>query len=262
MKDMDSQIDEVDKGVQDTGDEVAGVENTDESSAAATKPPVEKKQELTEERIAEIAAKVTSASRRAEPKEEKQLSPAELKQLLNPVEVTKETLQMFGIAEPTDQQVKAYQMFADMISKHNSSMLNLALEHRSRQFEGVLKPLNEYVTKAQQERYMNGFYEANPALKKFEKLVRVAASRVSPTRADGGELSMDEAYKAVADETKTLLKEFNIDVDSAGGDETEANLSAGGSAVPKMASLAGAGRSLGGSGSKGKTNNPDASIYD
>lgn len=227
-------------------------------------PPVEKKP-LTLDDIAELNAKLAAKlAQQSQPKPEpKQLSQEEIDKILNPVKIDAEFLKGLGIAEPTEQHLKAYQQFANMMTKHHSSLTQLMLENRMRELTSQAEPMYAFYQQQQAERQKQAFFTRHPTLNKFGKFVQFAASQVQPTKADGTEKSMEEAMDEIAENAKSLLKESGVDVDALGSEEDGESTTLGApkqTTVPRMASLQAGGRS-GSPSVKGGGNNPDADIY-
>lgn len=230
------------------------------------KPKVEK-QELTDERIAEIAARVSAKSnQRQEQREEPRLTQEEVDKLLNPVRVSREDMaEIMGIEDPVTISDKRLQKFQAMLSatvKNAASIGNVALEARMRKVMEQAGPMQEYYQQAQAKAQTDAFYERHENLKKYGRIVKAAASQVTATK----DMTVDQAMDAVAAMAKDMLKDAGIDPDAeVEGDENESGVtdkhSAGGTKpVPKMASLQKSGRS-GAPTKTGGGNNPDADIY-
>lgn len=198
-----------------------------------------------------------------------QLTPEQIKKLLNPVEITPEVLKGLGIAEPTEDQIKAYQAFTGMITKHMISVMNLREENLMRKITEYATPMERFYQEQAAQRERDSFYKEFPKLQKFDKFVKFAATQVKPTDERGREKSLAQVRKEVANYTKNLLKDAGVDLDASGDEEDNDNGSntthgapgSRGSGVPRMSSMQTGGRS-GGTNKGGGGNNPDADIYD
>jgi len=244
-----------------------GEEGTEGASQRQARQPA---QELTEEKIAELSARVTDRmlqqrQRAEQSQREQRMTPEQIEKLLNPVKITKEFLIAHGITDPTDQQVKMYQSMSDMQTKHHMSLMQVQLEALQRRMLSQAEPMFEFYQRQEAERNKADFFKDFPNLKKFSKFVQFAASTVQAVDANGNEKSLKTVKAEIASATKALLKESGVDLDAQEteeGEETATTLSAGGGAreVPRMTRMSSSGRS-GAPSAKGGSNNPDADIY-
>jgi len=224
--------------------------------------------ELTEEKIAELSARVTDRmlsqrAQREQSQRESRMTPEQIEKLLNPVKITKEFLIAHGIAEPTDQQVKMYQSMSDMQTKHHMSLMQVQLEALQRRMLAQAEPMFDYYQRQEAERNKEDFFKDYPKLRKFSKFVQFAASTVQATDANGNEKSLKAVKADIANATKALLKESGVDLDTLVLEEEETAATLGaetGNRVPQMTRMQGSGRS-GAPSAKGGSNNPDADIY-
>lgn len=186
-----------------------------------------------------------------------QLTPQQLREKLNPVEVSADTLKSFGFEAATPEQVAGFQSFSNSIVKNAVSIARIMIEQKTKEFEQALGPIYAEREQAQLANAKTSFYEANKDLAKYEKIVQVAASEVSPKKADGSFKSDKEIMTEVATLARTTLASYGITL------STPANLSASGAnRVPSPNRLSPNGRSGGdNNGQQGKANNPDADIY-
>jgi hypothetical protein len=219
-----------------------------------------------------LAVALETAIARASGKQDSgkpQLTPEQIKKLLNPIEITPEVLKGLGIAEPTEEQVKAYQAFTGMITKHMVSVMNLREENLMRKITEYATPMERFYQEQAAQRERDSFYKEFPKLQKFDKFVKFAATQVKPTDERGREKTLAQVRKEVANYTKNLLKDAGVDLDASGDEEDNDNGSntthgapeSRGSGVPRMSSMQTGGRS-GGTNKGGGGNNPDADIYD
>jgi len=250
------QVDKNAANQQDEGDVNA---SPAAQTTVAAKPAVAQPTE--EERIAKIAAAVVNAGRAPTQEQQQQvpeLTQAQIRQLLNPVEVTPDVLRAFGIENASPEQVAAYQQFANSIVRNASSVANLVIEQKLRESLSPYQPYVNFIEQQQAKQHVDTFYSKHGELQKYEKFVQLAAQSISPVKADKTMKSANEVYDEVASSVKAMLAEAGVTIASP-----SANPSAvvnKGSAVPRMASLASTGRSQGGQPS-GEQNNPDADIY-
>lgn len=189
------------------------------------------------------------------------LSPQQLKEILNPVEVSADTLKSFGFENASPEQVTGFQNFANAVVKNAVSIARVMIDQKSKQFESTIAPIAQNMEKAQLDQTKNDFYSANKDLVKYEKIVKLAAAEVNPQKADGSMKTKDEIFKEVAEATRTTLKGYGVVIN------TPANPGAGGNGnsgkqVPAPNKLSPSGRSGGDTnGQRGKPNDADADIY-
>lgn len=185
------------------------------------------------------------------------LSPQQLKEMLNPVEVSPATLQAMGFENPSNEQVAGFQNFANAVTKNAVSIARVMIQQARKEVEGIVAPLSQQHQQSQQDALKNSFYGSNKDLSKYEKIVAIAAKETSQFNLDGSEKSPEALMKEVADKARATLKEYGINLSAP------ANLgTAAGEQVPKPNRLSSVGRSGGDTnGQRGKPNNADADIY-
>lgn len=188
---------------------------------------------------------------------EKQMSPEEVRALLNPVIVTPEVLQSMGFSEVTPEQVKGFQNFANAIVKNSFSMTKVLLARKEQEFSGMLEPLMQERQQNRVSQTRQAFFTKYPSLSKYEKIVRSAAQEVQATNADGSERSQEDIFREVARSTVATLRSLNIQITK----QPQATPGAGGRKVPNPNKFSSPGRSGGDGAGVGKPNNPDADIY-
>lgn len=217
------------------------------------KPTVMK---LDAETIAALRAQ--GASSATVKKVEETLSPEQIRELLNPVEVKEDSIKMLLDPEATmPQKVKALQDLLNATVKNSTSITRLMMDRKEREFNSLLTPIMRARQEAELAQTKTEFYETNKDLLKYEKIVKQAATEVLPTNLDGSQKTKTQIFKEVGAKTRATLKEFGIDLKAANlGSEKKVTV------VPKPNKLSDSGRS-GGDNSKGKgsDNNPDADIY-
>lgn len=228
------------------GAEGAGAEGAAEGKATILK--------LDEETIAALRG---PRQAQAGPQEE-QISPAQIKQLLNPVEVTPEILA--GIRDEDPAKATAnLQNFANAIVKNAYSITKLMLERKEKQINAMLQPIMAQHEKMAVHQVRSEFYSKFGHLQKFDKIVKAAANEVSPTNANGSEKSKDQIFKEVAASTIATLKSLGVQVNSPNANPSAGAPNRGG--VPQPNKFGAPGRSGGGNNGKVHENNPDADIY-
>ena len=227
--------------------------------AAAAKTGV---QPSDDERIAKIATAVVAAAqpRQSAPAapQEPQLTDEQVRNLLNPIEVTPDLLRNFGIENASPEQVGAYQQFANGIVKNAVSVANLLVEQKLRENLAPYQPYVDFVANQQAQQHNSEFYKEHGDLQKYEKFVQLAAQQISPFKADKSMKSAKEVYTEVATSVRGMLAQAGVTLQSPSANPSA--VAKPGSAVPRMAALASTGRSQGGQPS-GEQNNPDADIY-
>lgn len=263
------QGEQVQQGAQDAGEQHERSEGSSEQSEGQgeqkqqQQAPKQSSEELMAAALDKLAARLT-------PKQEQQQAPQrqmtqeEINKLLNPVVITADMLKGLGIAEPSEEHVKAYQTLVGMITKHHNSLASLREEALMRKIGDYAAPMERFYQEQAATQQKQQFYKEFPKLEKFDKFVKFAASQVNP-RSESGEMkTVQQVKKEISEMTKSLLKEVGIDSDADTGENGgDANLGApvqNGNTVPRMASLSTGGRS-GGQQQKGAANNPDADIY-
>lgn len=220
---------------------------------------------LDPETIAELRAGLVPSDKK-ELEKVAELTPAQIRELLNPVELKEDFVTtLLNPDIPPAQKVQAFLAFANAIVKNATSITRLQMERKEREFNDRLNPMFRARDEEIQQRAHNDFYTQNADLKKYEKVVKVAASEITPYKEVGGkrvDKSPSEIYKEVADRTRATLKELGITISpanpGAGGGQSNGEVEK----VPLPNKLSTSGRSGGeASGAKGAANNPDADIY-
>lgn len=185
------------------------------------------------------------------------LTPEQI-EALRPVRVNAQMLQAIGFEEPTPEQIKGFQAMLDATVVHAAHVAAYVNEQRIQEQVQQFAPIvSRYQQQLQQEQTAS-FFKANADLEKYPRFVAAAASRVSPTKPDGSPKSYKEAADEVAALTRSMLAEVGITSSQANANPSAAPVQTG---VPSMPSLSGSGRSTSGSSGTGKSNNPDADIY-
>lgn len=249
--------------VKDKGDKTSGGDDDDNDDDSKDKDdPTERLTSALEQVIARTQNKAGEQRR--------QLSPEEIKKLLNPVEVSAEMLKSFGIAEPTEDQIKGYQAYTAAMVKHFNSIMQLREENLMRKISDYATPMEQFYQEQYARSQRDAFYKDYPKLQKFDKFVKFAASQVKPTDTQGREKTVKQVMKEVAKITNDLLAEAGVNLDANNDDDNDnddssTNLGApeqrNSTGVPRMASLSTGGRSGGNQNKGGGANNPDADIY-
>lgn len=239
--------------IGEAGDDAAAPAEGEQAAPQAPQAPAQTLK-LDPETIAALRAGLQPPTAPAAP--QSQLTPQQLKQMLNPVEVTPELLGTLGFTEATPEQVAGFQNFTNAIVKNAVSIARVMIDQKAKQFEETISPIAQQHQQAQVDQTRQSFYAAHKDLAPYEKIVKLAAMEVSPTRVDGSEKSQKEIFDEVAAQTRATLKSYNIHV-------TPANPGAPGrKVVPQPNKLSPSGRSGGDTnGQRGKPNNADADIY-
>src|SRR5690606_15832292 len=159
---------------------------------------------------------------------QKQLSPEEIKKILQPVEVTKETLMSLGFTEPTDAQVKGFQELMNAGSRHAAALTRALIAQAEQRVTSTLTPIQEYYLQQQQRETENQFFETFPSLKNYKTVVQAAANKVSAHDVNGNEKSVKQIYNEVARETVQMLKGLGVKIG-----RSSANPSTGRNGVPQ-----------------------------
>lgn len=190
--------------------------------------------------------------------QEEKMTPEQLRAAFNPVEVTEDTLKALGFAEPTREQVKGFQEFANATVKNAVSIARLLIQKETKRFEQAVVPLQGYYQEQQRNQAFQRFYTQHKDLAKFPQIVKIALNEVEPTNPDGSPMSEQQLFKAVAVASRKQLQNLGVKIN-----QPNANHSAGnGKPVPKANKFSSPGRSGGDQRSNNtRQNNPDADIY-
>lgn len=225
--------------------------------APAAKEPVIMK--LDAETLAALRQQAPAAP--AARQEPAKLTPQQLKEMLNPVEVTDEIVANMVHEDPAVRKL-TMQNFANATVKNAVSVARVLIKQARQEVEAALGPISQNMEKQQAEAQKGEFYTINKDLVKYEKIVGLAASEVSHLNADGTEKTKAQIFKEVADKTRVTLKGYGISLSpnaNPGAGPANGN---GNRQVPAPNRLSGSGRSGGdNNGQRGKGNNPDADIY-
>ena len=185
-----------------------------------------------------------------------QLTPQQLRAMLNPVEVTEDMLKSLGFEAPTPEQVKGFQQFSNAIVKNAYSLTKVMLQKKEEELMGLITPLLGGYQQAQQTQAKQAFFTKYPSLSKYERLVKAAAQDVQASNPDGSPKSQDQIFKEVAAATVATMRDLGISF------KPNANPGAGGrSAVPPPNKQSPSGRSGGVGQAGGKPNDADGDIY-
>lgn len=184
------------------------------------------------------------------------LTPQQLREKLNPVEVSADTLRSFGFENASPEQVEGFQNFANAVVKNAVSISRILIDQARKEVTEVLAPIHQEREQAQLASAKETFYSAHKDLAKYEKIVQVAAAEVSPTKPDGTLKTDREIMSEVATLARSTLKSYGVQL------STPANPGASGGAVPQPNKLSPNGRSGGdNNGQRGRPNDADADIY-
>lgn len=202
-----------------------------------------------------IAALRAQVAPQAAPSAPAGLDPAQIRAILNPVEITPDFVAKLSSEDPAVR-TQGFQELANMTVKNAVSIAKVLIQQEAAKFSDVLTPITRQHEEAQLSQTKNEFFGAYKDLARYDKIVKMAAAEVSPTKADGSSKSKQEIFKEVAEQTRSTLKSLGINLSQP------ANPGAGGNNVPKPNGVSPFGRSGGdNNGQLGKGNNPDADIY-
>lgn len=183
------------------------------------------------------------------------------RKMFNPVEVTPEVLQSLGFENPTPEQVKGFQGFANSVVKNAVSIAKVMIQRKEEEFQQMMGPLTEHYEKAQVAQTRSEFYGTFKHLEKYDKIVKAAAAEVNPKNADGSSKSKIQVFKEVAASTVATLKSLGVVVQTPNANHGAAGNNQQRQVPNPNRSGAPAGRSGGDNRQGGKPNNPDADIY-
>lgn len=191
--------------------------------------------------------------------QEEKLTPEQLKQMLNPVEVTPDLVAAIRDEDPVKSQ-QALQSFANAVVKNAYSIAKLMIQKKEREFSAMIDPIRASHEQAQLQQVRQTFYSKFSHLQKYDKIVKAAAREVSPTNPDGSEKSQEQIFKEVAASTVATLKSLGIVIN-----KPNANPGAGGgnqgSGVPKPNKFSSSGRSGGENRNNQQKDDDQADIY-
>lgn len=258
---------------EDFSDESEGEtekEEGDDETDFSDKDESETEESETEETETEEADEKPATTLRIDPRDlaaitqqkqsqgEDKLTPEQLRTMLNPVEVTEDTLKSLGFAEPTREQVKGFQDFSNSVVKNAVSVARLLIQKETKRFEQAMGPLTQHYQSQQMAQTKQAFFTEYKDLARYEEVMKIAANEVEETRPDGSQKSQKQLFKEVAVLTRKKLQALGVKIE-----QPNANHSAGAKGgVPKAANSSAPGRSGGDQHSgKGKPNNADADIY-
>lgn len=231
-----------------------------QGSGRAAAPAAVPAASLSAEKIQEIANATAAAfeARNRKPEPPAQLTPEQVKALLNPIELTKEDArEAFGIEDASPQQLKALEKFLLKAVKHSTSLSRMVGDERVREVEHRLTPIQQQYEMQKQVEARNYLLSRHPVLADYEALVKVGANQISPTHPDGRSKTRDEVIDEIAIFVTDTMAKSGVDI------KTKSNASPApvAGAVPKMVQRSQPGRSVAGQ-PKGKANNPDDDIYE
>ena len=165
-----------------------------------------------------------------------------------------EHLKKCGFDDPTPEQIAGFQALFDSHRENVLTMASVLLEGRINETLKRYEPQFNYLEQRQIQDQRAAFYERNASLKPFERFVALVAKDFSPVKPDGSQMSVAEAEQAIVAQTLDLLKSAGVNIDSNATQNAAPRTT-----VPKMAPVAGAGRSVGSSNQK--TLSRDEAIY-
>jgi len=195
------------------------------------------------------AAQVAQAEKVQKPKSIEEMSDEELDQLTNPHRVSAEDFTaMFGIDEPTKEQVASMQEFVNRTVNNATSISAFVAQEMFRQLQSQIQPVVQQSAASQQEQIVNEFFTTYPALKSHARIAALVAPTVNPIKPDGSRKNAQEIYSDVALATMETLKQSGVQLETNGKAEqaTPTISSPQRTSVPAMASVLSPGRSQGG----------------
>lgn len=210
--------------------------------------------ELSDSSLKRLADAVKSGQPVKQNAELKRLSPEEIDAQLKMLRIGAEHLKKCGFDDPTPEQIAGFQSLFDSHRENVLTMANVLLEGRINETLKHYEPLFNYLEQRQIQDQRAAFYERNASLKPFERFVALVAKDFSPVKPDGSQMSVAEAEQAIVAQTLDLLKGAGVNIDSNATQNAAPRTT-----VPKMAPVAGAGRSVGSSNQK--TLSRDEAIY-
>ncbi len=191
---------------------------------------------------------------------QKGMSPEEIQKLINPVVVSPDMLKGLGFENPTEDQVKGFQGFANAVVKNAVSLARVMIQQESKRFEEALTPISTHMQEQQSRGVRETFFKTFPTLTKYEEIVNTAAAKVSPTNADGSQKTRDQIFKEVAATSISLLRSLGINPTGKPSQDANHGTGHGEDFRRQPNAFPGSGRS-GGQGNAGGKSNPDADIY-
>jgi hypothetical protein len=255
----------------DEGEEKTEKEDGDDETDFSDKDESETEESDTEETETEEVDEKPATTLRIDPRDlaaitqqkqsqgDDKLTPEQLRSMLNPVEVTEDTLKALGFAEPTREQVKGFQEFSNAVVKNAVSVARLLIQKETKRFEAAMGPLSQHYQQQQMLQTKQAFFSEYKDLARYEEVMKIAANEIEETRSDGSQKSQKQIFKEVATLTRKKLQALGVKIEQ----QSNANHSAGAKGgVPRAANSSAPGRSGGDQHSgKGKPNNADADIY-
>ena len=211
--------------------------------------------ELSDSSLKRLADAVKSGQPVKQNAELKRLSPEEIDAQLKMLRIGAEHLKKCGFDDPTPEQIAGFQSLFDSHRENVLTMASVLLEGRINETLKRYEPQFNYLEQRQIQDQRASFYERNASLKPFERFVALVAKDFSPVKPDGSQMSVAEAEQAIVAQTLDLLKGAGVNIDSNATQNAAPRTT-----VPKMAPVAGAGRSVGSSNQK--TLSRDEAIYE
>ena len=181
-------------------------------------PPAPQNVSLTPETIktlvSSLGAQAPAPAPQAPPRE---LTQEEIDKRLNVFRATEEHMQRLGL-DP-----KAAGHFNEIVSaivKQAVTMAYVTMEGTKRELTERIEPLSKYMSEAREERLRTEFFSENEDLKQFEPLARAVWVQLN---ANGAKFaSKEEAFKAVAEQTRQLLAKMQPGQGGGNGTATPA----------------------------------------
>lgn len=198
------------------------------------------------------------------PVEPARMSSQEIKALLNPVEVTADTLRSMGFENATPEQIQGFQTFAHATVRNAVSVAKVMIQQARKEVESTLGPIMQEREQRAMADTNKSFYSTYAPLKKYEAVVKQAAAQVNPVGANGQPKTGQQVFKEVAALAAKTLGEYGIAINLNGGKPATLGAGTPGTGirrVPTPPRPTASGRSGGSPDGKGKANDPQADIY-
>lgn len=258
-EELEEELEETEK--EESEDEEESEENEDEESEEEEESENEEEESEPQDQsalIETIAKSVAAGMKSATPEaRQPELTQEQTDKLLNRYLANEDALRAMGIAEPTSENVQAFQTIIDNVAKHSNTVAKVMLQAEMAKLQPQLAAVQSTLGEVETEKIRNKFFDSYKELKPYEKIVKAVSQTIDEKKA--ASMTLEEGMKFVAKETRRILKDSGITLKKQSTNGANANHSAE-RRVPAMAGLSGSGRSSTGGNKKDK-NNPDADIY-
>jgi len=192
----------------------AGVDTGVGAAGEGVQPPAPQKVELTEDTIKALVGSLPGPpALAAAPQPERQMTQEELDKAMNVFRVTPQHMKALGLSE------EAAEYMNEIVTgavRQAVTMAMLAQRKLQTDLEGRLTPLQKYMNEANEQKLRAEFFSKHEDLKDVETLVEAVYSRLSTSGVQFK--TKDEAFKAIADQTRQLLAKLRPVGQGGGGD--------------------------------------------